>query len=154
MDTGLDNGLRHYALVDRWLDRAQDCTKGQYEYSAPSCIIKGIREGNTMKWETNTDEGWEGIVQADGKHTVAMTTPAPLIAAAPEMYDALVSVLASVPFASYRGDGELEECEQRVRAALQKAELSPQPRRQENTWTGGMERSAHIGKCRRRLDPG
>jgi hypothetical protein len=44
-----------------------------------------------------------------------------LIAAAPDLLDALQSVLASVPFPSYRGDGELEECEQRVRAAIAKA---------------------------------
>jgi len=44
-----------------------------------------------------------------------------LIAAAPELLQALVSVLASVPFMSYRGDGELEECEQLVRNAIAKA---------------------------------
>jgi hypothetical protein len=44
-----------------------------------------------------------------------------LIAAAPELLEALVSVLASVPFSSYHGDGELEECEARVRAAISKA---------------------------------
>lgn len=44
-----------------------------------------------------------------------------LIAAAPELLAALESVLASVPFADYRGDGELEECEAQVKAALAKA---------------------------------
>ena len=41
-----------------------------------------------------------------------------LIAAAPKMLEALRSVKASVPFADYRGDGELEECEELVRDAL------------------------------------
>lgn len=45
-----------------------------------------------------------------------------LLAAAPDMLEALKSVLASVPFASYRGDGELEECEQMVRSAIARAE--------------------------------
>ncbi len=44
-----------------------------------------------------------------------------LIAAAPEMLQALESVLASVPFASYRGDEELDECEEKVRAAIRRA---------------------------------
>ena len=44
-----------------------------------------------------------------------------LIAAAPDMKKALQSVLASVPFADFRGDGELEECEKMVRAAIAKA---------------------------------
>ena len=38
-----------------------------------------------------------------------------------ELVAALQSVWDSVPFSSYRGDGELEECEQRVRAALANA---------------------------------
>ena len=44
-----------------------------------------------------------------------------LLAAAPDLLAALQSVLVSVPFASYRGDGELEECEQLVRTAIAKA---------------------------------
>ena len=45
-----------------------------------------------------------------------------LIAAAPDLLAACNSVLDSVPFASYRGDGELEECEARLKAAILKAE--------------------------------
>jgi hypothetical protein len=45
-----------------------------------------------------------------------------LIAAAPDLLAACKSVLDSVPFASYRGDGELEECEARLKAAILKAE--------------------------------
>ena len=45
-----------------------------------------------------------------------------LIAAAPDLLAACKSVLDSVPFASYRGDGELEECEGRLRFAILKAE--------------------------------
>ena len=45
-----------------------------------------------------------------------------LIAAAPDLLAACKSVLDSVPFASYRGDGELEECEARLRFAILKAE--------------------------------
>ena len=41
--------------------------------------------------------------------------------AAPDMLEALKMVLASVPFPSYRGDGELEEVEAAVRAAIAKA---------------------------------
>ena len=47
---------------------------------------------------------------------------AALIAAAPDLLAACKSVLDSVPFASYRGDGELEECEGRLRFAILKAE--------------------------------
>lgn len=50
-----------------------------------------------------------------------VTANARLIAAAPELLEALQSVLASVPFSQYHGDGELEECEHRVRAAIAKA---------------------------------
>jgi len=39
-----------------------------------------------------------------------------------ELLAACNSVLDSVPFASYRGDGELEECEARLKAAILKAE--------------------------------
>ena len=45
-----------------------------------------------------------------------------LIAAAPELLEALKAVLASVPFASYRGDRELEECELKVRKTIAKSE--------------------------------
>jgi hypothetical protein len=45
-----------------------------------------------------------------------------LIAAAPDLLEALKSVLESVPFAAYRGDGELEEVEQKVKRAIAKAE--------------------------------
>ena len=41
---------------------------------------------------------------------------------APDLLAACKSVLDSVPFASYRGDGELEECEGRLRFAILKAE--------------------------------
>ena len=37
-----------------------------------------------------------------------------------ELLEVLQSVAVSVPFASYHGDGELEECEERVRTALAK----------------------------------
>ncbi len=46
-----------------------------------------------------------------------------LITAAPQMLEALESVLASVPFLSYRGDGELEECEIKVRRAIKAARV-------------------------------
>ncbi len=80
-----------------------------------------------MKWyaKNSADRG-QGLVidEADGRNVAVAyeRKDTALLAAAPELLEALQSVLASVPFANYRGDGELEECETRVRAALAKAE--------------------------------
>jgi hypothetical protein len=45
-----------------------------------------------------------------------------LISSAPELLEACKRVLESVPFASYRGDGELEELELFLHTAVAKAE--------------------------------
>jgi len=66
----------------------------------------------------------EMIHDEDGReyrYSAQACADARLIAAAPDLLEALVSVVASVPFASYHGDGELEQCERLVRAAIAKA---------------------------------
>ena len=81
-------------------------------------------------WKANKEEEGQWDIDAwfDESVTVAVVLNEPeaqanarLIAAAPELLEALESVYASAPFASYRGDGELEECEQRVQEAIRKA---------------------------------
>jgi hypothetical protein len=72
-----------------------------------------------------TSTGWDRLHVNGGNATIARVykpVDARLIASAPELLAACKSVLDSVPFASYRGDGELEECEERLRAAILKAE--------------------------------
>jgi hypothetical protein len=76
-------------------------------------------------WDVASTGNHQGLVVAENTgENIAVTyckSNARLIAASPEMLEALESVLASVPFSSYRGDGELEECEQRVRTVIAKA---------------------------------
>jgi hypothetical protein len=84
-------------------------------------------------WTLIPHDTFKGIYElAEGtgydRNTIAQAVHgernARLLQAAPELVEALKSVLASVPFASYRGDGELEECEQRVRSVLAKVRES------------------------------
>ena len=80
----------------------------------------------TGRWAVTEDgcdvvDNNRSVAFVGGASRLQVRANAMLISAAPEMLRALVSVLASVPFADYRGDGELEECEQLVRDAIEKA---------------------------------
>lgn len=61
-------------------------------------------------------------ITTNGNDTIDHRANASLISAAPEMYEALKMVIASVPFADYRGDGELEDVARAVYNAITKAE--------------------------------
>ena len=104
-------------------------TPGPWYYSHEQGNAQGEYMNSLRRWRIDSEkralmltaEAWNTFT--DDKHVWdEVEANVRLAATAPEMLEALKMVMASVPFFSYRGDGELEEVETAVRAAIAKAE--------------------------------
>ena len=125
----------HTPITFEWIPDSEPCDyqdengAWQVDYNAECCVASDAkgRVCDSLSGIMDADAAYRLEVEAEmlPKATACAESMAAhdnLIAAAPDLLAACKSVLDSVPFASYRGDGELEECEARLKAAILKAE--------------------------------